>query len=120
MGTGQAFVKWLRPAGCVLFLGLFITVTVILFTAKGTPVEGYTAPQSSEYYSEHLDELAREINENLIPLLDIPWAKAERTGDVVTICAEGESLSTVRFAVIHYYDVELFEFLSSDEIQTGT
>ena len=110
MGTGQAFVKWLRPAGCVLFLGMFILVTALLFTAKGSPVEGYTPTESSQYYAEHLDELRAELEENLLPKLDIAGADIEVRGDRLLITAEAGDLQTLRLAVIHYYDQKLFEF----------
>ena len=56
MTAGEQFVKWIKPAGCVLFLGIFAAFLVICFTAKA-PVEGYTVPHDSQYYAQHLDEL---------------------------------------------------------------
>ena len=111
MGTGQAFVKWLRPAGCALFLGMFILVTILLFTAKGAPVEGYVPTEGSEYYAQHLIELKAELEENLLPKLDIAGADIEVRGDILLITAEAGDLQTVRLAVIHYYDQDLFEFV---------
>ena len=114
MGTGQAFVKGLRPAGCALFFGMFILVTALLFTAKGAPVEGYAPTESSEYYAEHLTELKAELEENLLPKLDIAGADIEVRGDILRITVNADDLQTLRLAVIHYYDVELFEFTIFD------
>lgn len=109
MGTGEAFVKWLRPAGCVLFLGIMVLTIIVCFTAKGAPVEGYTAPNTSEYYAENLDELSAELEENLFPLL---YGKATCVveGDQIVITASQEDMTLVRSGVIHYYDDDLFIF----------
>ena len=113
MGTGQAFVKWLRPAGCVLFLGLFIVVTIFLFTAKGVPVEGYEPPHDSEYYAGHLDELAEELNTNMLPKLeDGAAASFQVEGGQVVVTASDEDMFTVRNSIIHYYDEDLFQFVT--------
>lgn len=109
MGTGESFVKWLRPFGCVLFLGMGILITVMLFTVKGTPVEGYTPPQSSEYYSENPDELSEEIRENLLPLIGCDAECGVRDGKVVVTVSEKDIVS-VRSGIIYYYDENLFEF----------
>ncbi len=112
MGTGQAFVKWLRPAGCAVFLIFGIAFTISLFTAKGTPVEGYSAPEDSSYYMEHPEELCLELRENLFPKLDID-VTVQPGGDgshVVVLSASREDLRTARLALIYYYDEELFEF----------
>ena len=111
MGTGQAFVKWIKPAGCALFLGLFILVTVILFTAKGAPVKGYDPPQDSDYYSEHLPELAQELQENMFPLIEGAEGAGCRVEDgKVAVTAPEEAMTAVRSGVIHYYDAQLFVF----------
>ena len=111
MGTGQSFVKWLRPAGCVLFLGLFIAVTVILLTDRGAPVEGYSPPESSEYYAQHLDELAQELEENLLPLFEGIDANCRVEDGTVVVTVPEDELFTVLRGVIYYYDQDLFEFV---------
>ena len=112
MGTGQSFAKWLKPAGCLLFLGLFIAVTVILFTDRGTPVEGYSAPESSEYYAQHLDELAAELEENLLPRFEGIEAHCRVQDGAVVVTVPEDELFTVLSGVIYYYDQELFEFVA--------
>ncbi len=114
---GESFVKWIRPAGCVIVLLFSVVFTVMLFTSKGTPVAGYTAPESSEYYSGHITELADEIEASLVPLLDVDAENVTvytDDGRVVIISDETE-LNKIRFAAIYYYDEELFEFIESGE-----
>lgn len=108
MKGGQDFVRWLRPAGCVLFLALFALVTAILFTSKGTPVAGYEAPNTSEYYAEHLDELADELRDNLFPKVDAQWVEIRSDGGSVVITAAEEDIYVLRPAALHYYDAALF------------
>ena len=110
MGTGEAFVKWLRPAGCVLFLGLFIIVTVFLFTSRGAMVEGYEPPQGSEYYREHPEELLSEVRDNLLTRLEGVECSCALSDGVVVITAPEEDIDVVRDSVTHYYDEELFRF----------
>ncbi len=112
MGTGQAFVKWLRPAGCAVFLIFGIAFSISLFTAKGTPVAGYSAPEDSSYYMEHLEELCQELRENLFPKLQVEvTAQLSEDGNrVMVLSSSREDLHTVRLALIYYYDEELFEF----------
>ena len=110
MGTGEAFVKWLRPAGCVLFLGIMILTVVVCFTAKGAPVEGYSAPRNSEYYSENLDELETELTERLFPLMETEASCKVLNGKVV-VMAPADDMTVVRSGVLYYYDDGLFEFV---------
>lgn len=114
MGAGQDFVKKLKPLGCALVLGLFVLVTLILFTARGAAVEGYDAPYTSEYYAEHLDELKTELEENLIPKLDVAWAQLAVEGDKLAVTAEKEDIYKIRPAVIHYYDADLFVWVARE------
>ena len=111
MRGGQDFIKWLRPAGCALFLGLFVLVTVILFTSKGAPVAGYEAPHTAEYYSGHLSELAEELSENLIPRLGVTSFQIDISGDRLSVTASEDDIYKIRPAVIHYYDADLFEWV---------
>jgi len=106
---GRDFVRWLRPAGAALFLILSILTVIVCFTAKGTPVKGYKAPQTSEYYAQHPDELAAELTENLFPKLGKKAAAAVSDGKVA-VTAPAEDLQAVKYAVIHYYDESLFSF----------
>lgn len=107
--AGQDFLKKIGPAGCVLFLALFVLVTAICLTAGRDPVPGYEAPHDTEYYVNHLDELATELNDNFLPRLDTP-ATAAVTSDTVTVTVEGDTFVVVRSALLHYFDESLFTF----------
>lgn len=110
MSAGEEFIKWIRPAGAVLVISLFILVTFMLFTAKGAPVDGYTPSESAEYYSEHLDELCDEINDRLIPKMELSDVTAEVTDGKIAVSGEYENVWRLRFAVIHYFNEDLFIF----------
>lgn len=109
MGTGEAFVKQLRPAGCAVFLGIMILTTIMLFTVKGMPIEGYTAPKGSDYYAENLDELSAELNENLLPLIDDGASCTVKDGKII-VTAPAENMALVHNGIVYYYDEKLFEF----------
>ena len=67
--AGQAFIQRIGPAGMALFLILAVLVTWICLTSGRDPVPGYAAPQTTEYYAVHLDELAEELETNVFPVL---------------------------------------------------
>ncbi len=107
--AGQDFVKKIGPWGCVLFLCLAILVTAICFTAGANPLPGYEAPRDTAYYALHLEELAAELNENVLPLLDDP-AEASVSGDKVLITVQAQSFVPDRAAILHYFDESLLLF----------
>ena len=84
MTAGQSFVKAIKPLGCVLFLILFAVFMVFCFTSKAPLGDKYTCPQTTEYYSEHLDEFEQELKTNLLPLVD-GIEDCRRSGDKISI-----------------------------------
>ncbi len=108
--AGQQFVKRIRPAGCVLFLALFVLVTAICFTSGRDPIRGYSAPQSTEYYAAHPDELAAELTENVFPALSAYTMTAEAGERGVTVTVTSGNLAAARSAVLRYFDRSLLEF----------
>lgn len=106
---GAQIVRWLRPAGCVLVLLLGVLMVVVCLTQGRDPVPGYAAPHDTAYYAQHLDELARELNENVLPQVD-ETASAAVEGQTVTVTMASERLATTRAAVLRYFDSSLFVF----------
>lgn len=107
--AGQDFIHRIGPAGCVLFLALFVLTTVLCFTTAREPIAGYEAPHEGEYYVNHLDELAAELNENVLPQLEVPSHAAVEDG-VVVVTVEDTNYSPVRSAVLRYFDSQLLQF----------
>ena len=108
--AGQQFVKRIRPAGCVLFLALAVLVTVICLTSGRDPIKGYEAPQSTEYYAAHPEELAAELTENVFPALTGYDLTAEAGENAVTVTVENGNLAAARSAILRYFDQSLLEF----------
>ena len=106
MTAGEQFVKWIKPAGCVLFLGIFAAFLVICFTAKA-PVEGYTVPRDSQYYAQHLDELKAELETNLFPRLE-GIEDCYISGDKLKIIISDAGFEKSSEAITHYYGENLF------------
>ena len=106
MTAGEQFVKWIKPAGCVLFLGIFAAFLVICFTAKA-PVEGYTVPHDSQYYAQHLDELKAELETNLFPRLE-SIEDCYISGDKLKIIISDAGFEKSNKAITHYYGENLF------------
>ena len=106
MTAGEQFVKWIKPAGCVLFLGIFAAFLVICFTAKA-PVEGYTVPHDSQYYAQHLDELKAELETNLFPRLE-GIEDCYISGDKLKIIISDAGFEKSSKAITHYYGEHLF------------
>lgn len=107
--AGQDFLRKIGPAGCVLFLALFVLVTAICLTAGRDPLPDYEAPHDVSYYVNHLGELAEELNENVLPRLETP-SSAAVTGESVTITVQDTTFVVVRSAVLHYFDESLLSF----------
>ena len=106
MTAGEQFVKWIKPAGCVLFLGIFAAFLVICFTAKA-PVEGYTVPHDSQYYAQHLDELKAELETNLFPRLE-GIEDCYISGDKLKIIISDAGFEKSSKAITRYYGKNLF------------
>ena len=107
--TGQSFVKKIGAFGMAAFLLIFIGYLIVtFFSGRSTALDGYTPPQTGEYYAEHPDELAEEIKTNVAPLLDgIEDAYAE-DGKVVVEIGD-EEYFTVRTALLKKFDENLLE-----------
>lgn len=110
MGTGQDFAKKLGTVGCVLVLAAAVIGTVLMFTARGGRVDGYTPPKDSEYYGTRLEELAEELQTNLLPKITSRDVTVESENGKLRIAAPSDVLPSVRLSVTYYYDKDLFEF----------
>ncbi len=110
--AGQQFVKKIRPIGCALFLIVGILTVIICFTSKGIPVEGYKAPNTSKYYSEHLDELKEELETNLFPRIN-GVLSCSISGDKLRIEFTEDDIAVSRSNILYYYDSGLFEFVKA-------
>jgi len=109
--AGQAFVKRIGPAGCVLFIALAVLVTAICLTSGRDPIPGYEPPQTAEYYASHPDELAAELEEHVFPALpDYDMSAAAEDG-VVAVTIDSEHFVAGRAALLRYFPESLFRFV---------
>ncbi len=110
MGTGAEFAKKLGTAGAIFVLVLGIIFTAMLFFSRGSTVEGYEKPETDKYYAGHMEELEREVRENLLPKAGAPEVTVELSEGKILVSGEKAELHTARLAIIHYFDEDLFEF----------
>ena len=110
--AGQDFLKRIGPAGMALFLVLAVLVTWICLTSGRDPIPGYTAPQPTEYYAAHLDELAAELETNVFPALPdyAMSASVPDGGTTVTVTVDDDHFVAGRAALLRYFDECLFSF----------
>ena len=103
--TGQLFVKKIGAFGITAFMILFVGFLIVtFFFGSRTALDGYTPPQTHEYYAEHPEELAEEINEHVAPLLEgIAECHAEDGKVAVTVTDAGKYAS-VRTALLRAFD----------------
>ena len=106
---GFQIVRWLRPFGSGLVILVFILFLVYAFSSGRAPIKGYAPPHDGAYYAVHLDELADELNDTVLPLVD-PDATAAVTEDTVTVTITHDSYVATRAAVLRYFDSNLLTF----------
>ena len=106
---GFQIVRWLRPGGAALVLLLGILFVVQALMTGREPVKGYQPKHDTAYYTAHLDTLAEELNEDLLPQVD-ENARAEAGAEIVTVYLPKETYIPTRAAVLRYYDRSLFVF----------
>lgn len=106
---GAQIARWLGPVGGGFVLLLSVLMVVFCLTRGADPVPDYTPPHDSDYYAQHLDELAQELNANVLPVLD-GTAHAEVRDGTVTVTASEKEYVPVRGAVLKFYDAALFTF----------
>ena len=106
---GAQIARWLGPVGGGFVLLLSVLMVAFCLTRGANPVPGYTPPHDSDYYAQHLDELAQELNANVLPVLD-ETAHAEVRDGTVTVTASEKEYVPVRGAVLKFYDAALFTF----------
>lgn len=115
LSAGQDFVKKIGPWGCGLFLALFVLVTALCLTSGANPLPGYEAPHDTAYYAQYPQELAGELNANVLPRLDDP-AHAAVTEGKVLVTVEASSFVPVRAALLHYFDESNLLFAVTDPL----
>ncbi|MCD7792182.1 MAG: hypothetical protein LUG92_02120 [Oscillospiraceae bacterium] len=111
--SGEYLWKRLRPAGCVLVLMLMAAMLAVCFASGREPIEGYTPPQTTEYYAAHPEELVTELETNVFPALDAEIS-AEAGDGTVTVTIESASFASARGAILRYFDKSLFEFVQGE------
>ncbi|MDO4815705.1 MAG: hypothetical protein Q4A83_03760 [Bacillota bacterium] len=99
----------LKPAGCVIFILVMIAFFVICFKPATHAVEGYEAPNDSEYYALHIGELKTELEDNLFPLLE-GIVDCEEADGQLRVFIKDASFADTAGSIAYYYDKELFIF----------
>jgi hypothetical protein len=110
--AGQEFARWLKPGGCIVLLLIFIAVLAVCLVSGKNPIPGYKPPQTSEYYSQHLDELQTELEENVFPVIGGVNESHVQDGKLY-VTLEGSTFAVTRSAILRYYDENLFVFVDS-------
>ena len=112
MTAGEDFIKKIRPVGCACFIILAILVTIVCFTAGKDPIKGYSAPESTEYYAGHLEELRSELEENVFPNIS-GLVDCRIEGNVLEIYLEKADFAVSRSVILRYFDKSLFNFIET-------
>lgn len=114
MTAGESFVKAIKPIGCVLFLIMFVVFMVYCFTGSAPLGDKYVCPQTTEYYSEHMDEFEAELEENFLPLID-GIEECRISGDKMLIVISEECYDASSQIIYHYYGKNIFDIQKSEK-----
>lgn len=106
--SGEYLWRVLKPGGCVLVLVLMVVLLVFCFTQKGDPVSAYAPARSAEYYAAHSEELAAELEENLLKFF--PGAECREADGLVTVTADTDTLERLKSVLAEHFDESLFIF----------
>ena len=107
--AGQAFVKSIRPAGCVLFLVLAVLVGAVCLTAGRDPIPGYQPPEPASYAGD-LTVLADALESQVFPALPDYDMQAAVTGDTVTVTIDDAHFVVGRAAILRYFPEQYITF----------
>lgn len=108
--AGQQFVKAIRPLGAALFLIAAVLVTMICLTSGRDPIPGYSPPETTQFYTEHPEILAAELEENVFPFLPDYQLSASVSETSVIVFVDSDSYVKARAAILQYFDVSLITF----------
>lgn len=111
--SGDYLWRVLKPGGCVLVLVLMVVLLIFCFTKKGDPVSDYAPAQSVEYYAAHSEELANELEENLLKFF--PGAQCREADGLVLVSAPEETLARLKSVLAEHFDESLFIFENASE-----
>lgn len=107
--AGQAFVKSIRPIGCVLFLAMAVLMVAVCLTAGRDPLQGYRPPERASYEND-LDQLAQVLEEQVFPRLPQYDMTAAVTGETVTVTVRQGNMQTAESAILRYFPKDLITF----------
>lgn len=107
--AGQAFVKSIGPAGCVLFLALSVLMVALCFTVGRDPIPGYTPPERASYEND-LSQLVAVLEQQVFPALPDFDMTAAVTGGTVTVTVLDGSFAAARAAILQYFPKDLITF----------
>jgi len=110
MTAGQQFVKMIKPAGCVIFLGIFVAFLVLCFTPPKEPLPGLEPLHDTEYYIQHPYELYAELEESVFPRIVGIESTTLLDNGRISIEAREDKYDSVKEKITYYYDEELFFF----------
>ena len=108
--AGRDFVKMIGPVGCVMFTVMFVMFLLICFTPKEDVLGDYTPPYEAGYYKQNPEELLRELEENILPMLDAEIS-CETAEGKVKISIEEDRFWDIRAALIEVFPQDAFEFV---------
>jgi len=108
MDAMQQFLKKIGPVGSAIFLGIFVLYLVMCFTQGKDELKDYNPPRDGAYYQLHMGELARELRDNVAPMLpgiqSVTWQEGERT---VTVTITEDRFFPVRRSLHRHFPAEL-------------
>lgn len=108
MDAMNQFLKKIGPVGSAIFLGIFLLYLVMCFTQGKDELKDYDPPRDGAYYRLHLGELARELEDNVMPRLEgiesVTWREGEKT---VTVTITEDRFFPVRRSLLRHFPSEL-------------
>ena len=109
--NGEWLMKTLKPLGAAIVLVCMVLMIISCFVVRFDPIKGYEPLNTTEFYSENLEELQSELEENVFPNFE-GIRSSDVNGDRLDVLVSSGEIKNVKQSILKHFDSSLFNFVS--------